>query len=1359
KKNYLDQPTAMEPELRAALEAKDDEKLQQLCPLIDSNMELTVGGYKYFFNEERTQPVTHHVVCKTRSSQCLKLLIDKFGPEFVTCRNDRDETVVHLIAQHQDDSWMELIPEPIVQQSLKVTAWKGRTVTHYAAMNDVSDSVLKLLVDKCGVDCLKSLDNDGNTALHLAAQYQGSDSMKLAKTVLGTDCFQSRGFSNRTVIHYAASNTSSHTSLKWLVVLCGTDCLKASDKDGYTAVHLAAQYQGIKSMELMKDALGTACFYPSKSSQEKTGADSMELMKKELGSSCFQLQGKSHKTSIHYAAANRESNESLKWLLNEYGPESLKVPDKDGNTAVHLAAQNQGVDSMELMKTKLGDACFEIKGKLRWTPVHFAATNLSSNASLKWLVKELGSDCLELPDKDGNTAIHLAARYQGIDSMKLMKEALGKDCFLLKGCLNRTAIHCAATNESSNQSLKWLLKGYSNRMPIHIAASSSEKLALFNWLIKECGPDCLKVPEKNGNTAVHLAAQYQGIESMKLIKKELGTGCFHLKGRLMRTPVHCAACNKFGYSVLKWLVLKCGPDCVAAVDKDGNTIVHLAAEHQSADLLQFLIDQIGPQVLSLKNNKGETLVECVEKDSDNDRKARKRNWIELTKDFESFYLEEGAVSVNAEATDDLLNQLRTALEARDDALLRRLCLLLNSNVELTVNDCLNKDRTQSVTHHVVCKSRSLQCLKLLISKFGPDCLLNRNNRGETAVHLTAMHQENLWMKLILEALGRDCFKDTASNGRMVTHYAATNETSNSSLKWLVAEFGRDCLLVPDKEGSTVVHLAAEYQGVDSMELMNRELETDCFKELKGSQNRTVVHYAAGNNISDAPLRWLVKKFGPSCIKFPDKHGVTPIHLVTLNSRSTSSMTLNWLVSVGGPDCLTIPDNEGNTPVHLAAEFHNIESMKFIKKILGPECFRRIGFWQRTPIHCAAANSNCSALLGWLIKECGHDCLMCQDKDGNTPVHRAACFQPVKSLKLLADQIGPEIFSLKNASGKTIADFVNQDLDEDRKLQKQSWISSQLTPERQLNLRHPEVRMTASVESLGGSSGRAGGKPFREKWENKQLLGRGGFGDVHKVLTDTGVTCAAKTLRLPLQLGDQLDSKARKVDSVVESEKNLCQLQHPNIVRFLYITQPEPATVVVFMELLDGHTLENFIDEKPIDEEKIRHFSKQICSALLYLHSQQPPVIHRDINCTNIIVLADGTDRLKLIDFGLSIKLEQSVSHISASTSPKGTLNFMAPELLGDGESESVQYSRESDIWAFGCSVYQMAIGARPFATAKNLLQLVRLLDQNGAPLLQTGQQSCSQELLDFYSLCTAKDRKARISAEALMKHKFFDSFL
>uniref|UniRef100_A0A1I8HIX4 Protein kinase domain-containing protein n=1 Tax=Macrostomum lignano TaxID=282301 RepID=A0A1I8HIX4_9PLAT len=242
-------------------------------------------------------------------------------------------------------------------------------------------------------------------------------------------------------------------------------------------------------------------------------------------------------------------------------------------------------------------------------------------------------------------------------------------------------------------------------------------------------------------------------------------------------------------------------------------------------------------------------------------------------------------------------------------------------------------------------------------------------------------------------------------------------------------------------------------------------------------------------------------------------------------------------------------------------------------------------------------------------------------------------------------------------------------------------------------------------------------------------------------------CAAKTLRLPVQLGDELPSVSTEIQRSVESERNLCRLRHPNIVRFLHIAQPEPAIVVVFMELLDGRSLERFIDNKPLDEPKIRDFNLR---ALLYLHSRQPPVIHRDINCSNIIVCADNT-RIKLIDFGLAIKLE-SVSHVSASTqSPKGTLNFMAPELLGAGESDSVQYSRESDIWAFGCSVFQMASGVRPFANVGSFIEMIQLIDKRGVPALPDGR---SAELRDFYSRCTAKDCRKRRSAVELLEHEF-----
>uniref|UniRef100_A0A1I8JS95 Protein kinase domain-containing protein n=1 Tax=Macrostomum lignano TaxID=282301 RepID=A0A1I8JS95_9PLAT len=255
---------------------------------------------------------------------------------------------------------------------------------------------------------------------------------------------------------------------------------------------------------------------------------------------------------------------------------------------------------------------------------------------------------------------------------------------------------------------------------------------------------------------------------------------------------------------------------------------------------------------------------------------------------------------------------------------------------------------------------------------------------------------------------------------------------------------------------------------------------------------------------------------------------------------------------------------------------------------------------------------------------------------------------------------------------------------------------------------------------------------RKSWDSTRFVARGCFGDIQEVVTDRGIRCTAKTLRLPVQLGDDQISSCR------EREKPV-RLRHPNIVRFLHIAQPEPATVVVFMELLDGRSLERFIDNnKPLDELTIRDFSEQICCTLLYLHSRQPPVIHRDINCSNIIVCADNT-RIKLIDFGLSIKLEQSVSRHSAfPESLKGTLSFMAPELLGIGTSECEQYSRESDIWAFGCSVFQMASGTKPFS-------------KEGAPALPEGR---SAEFQDFYSRCTAKDRSERHSAEKLLEHEF-----
>uniref|UniRef100_A0A1I8ILH1 Protein kinase domain-containing protein n=1 Tax=Macrostomum lignano TaxID=282301 RepID=A0A1I8ILH1_9PLAT len=277
------------------------------------------------------------------------------------------------------------------------------------------------------------------------------------------------------------------------------------------------------------------------------------------------------------------------------------------------------------------------------------------------------------------------------------------------------------------------------------------------------------------------------------------------------------------------------------------------------------------------------------------------------------------------------------------------------------------------------------------------------------------------------------------------------------------------------------------------------------------------------------------------------------------------------------------------------------------------------------------------------------------------------------------------------------------------------------------------------------------RPFRHTWDNKRPLGRGGFGEVHEVLTDIRFRCAAKTIQLPVQLQHQQmqdDLKAREVRRVVESERNFCLLDHPNIVKFFHIAKLESAKIVLFMELLDGCSLETFIDSKPLDEA--------ICSALSYMHGRKPPVIHRDINCSNMIVcLADN--RIKLIDFGLSIKLEQAVSRVTASTSsPKGTLNFLAPELLApDDPAAGPRYSRKSDIWAFGCSVYQMAAGSRPYSTATNFLQMALQLTErpgeNGGPGSEAVQVSKNASKVNSRqsSLTKANPKQSASSAQRL----------
>uniref|UniRef100_A0A1I8J4L7 Protein kinase domain-containing protein n=1 Tax=Macrostomum lignano TaxID=282301 RepID=A0A1I8J4L7_9PLAT len=328
------------------------------------------------------------------------------------------------------------------------------------------------------------------------------------------------------------------------------------------------------------------------------------------------------------------------------------------------------------------------------------------------------------------------------------------------------------------------------------------------------------------------------------------------------------------------------------------------------------------------------------------------------------------------------------------------------------------------------------------------------------------------------------------------------------------------------------------------------------------------------------------------------------------------------------------------------------------------------------------NSN----LKWLVKELGSDCLTVPDKDGDTAVHLAAKHQPVDSLQFIFDKIGADLFSLKSNRGITPADVAESDRCHTDQSAKRAWI---FFTQRQLEASRPPAGSSAPTAASAGAERQL--DPSFTDWDfilhgkKKQLIGRGGFGKVYKAVTDRNQTVAVKVL--PLRDTGQ----SGKLQKAVEMEKRgveiLKRLSHPNILKLLKCELKSDG-LYIFTELVSGHSLFELMQRqhKPFKESEVRDFSRQICSGLNFLHCQpEGAILHRDIKSGNIMLTDEGV--IKLIDFGLAKEIVGTCG-LSTGIDPKGTSYFLAPELFM-GEGDSIPYSAKTDVWAFGCTVYEL----------------------------------------------------------------------
>ena len=212
-----------------------------------------------------------------------------------------------------------------------------------------------------------------------------------------------------------------------------------------------------------------------------------------------------------------------------------------------------------------------------------------------------------------------------------------------------------------------------------------------------------------------------------------------------------------------------------------------------------------------------------------------------------------------------------------------------------------------------------------------------------------------------------------------------------------------------------------------------------------------------------------------------------------------------------------------------------------------------------------------------------------------------------------------------------------------------------------------------------------------------FIAAGGMGEVYRA-RDTRLKRDVALKILPESFASDPDRLAR----FQREAEVLASLNHPSIAA-IYGVEESNGTRALVMEFVEGETLADRVARGPIPVEEALPIAKQIAEALEAAHEHG--VIHRDLKPANIKVTPDRA--VKVLDFGLA-KLAhlETVAHaadITASptiTSPAmvtgvgmilGTASYMSPEQARGREAD-----KRSDIWAFGCVLYEMLSGKRAF---------------------------------------------------------------
>ena len=229
------------------------------------------------------------------------------------------------------------------------------------------------------------------------------------------------------------------------------------------------------------------------------------------------------------------------------------------------------------------------------------------------------------------------------------------------------------------------------------------------------------------------------------------------------------------------------------------------------------------------------------------------------------------------------------------------------------------------------------------------------------------------------------------------------------------------------------------------------------------------------------------------------------------------------------------------------------------------------------------------------------------------------------------------------------------------------------------------------------------------YEVLAALGKGGMGEVYKA-RDTRLDRTVAIKVLPEHVANDPDLKQR----FEHEARAVAALNHPHICTLHDVGHQDGIDFLV-MEHLEGETLQDRLKKGALALDQALRYAIEIADALDTAHRNG--ITHRDLKPGNIFLTASGA---KLIDFGLAklrqpkVTGEDATTLTGSLTAPgtiMGTVPYMAPEQL-EGQEADVR----SDIWAFGCVLYEMVTGRRAFEGKSQTSVLAAIIEREPTPM-------------------------------------------